>query len=83
MSIMRRMLIEQVLPCASLHQAQEVVDRLFEKSLILRAEVLPVQKGVEQAMVVMEHLEDDVALIKAELRAFFGHDNFNLQALPR
>jgi hypothetical protein len=80
---MHKTLVEHALPCASPHQAQDVIDRLFGKRLILRAEILPIQKGIDQVIVVMENLEEDVAAIASELQAFFGHDKFDLRPLPR
>jgi hypothetical protein len=80
---MHKTLTEHALSCASWQQAQAVIDHLFSKSLILRAEILPVQKGADQVMVVIENLEDDIEAVTHELAAFFGHSNFNFQQMSR
>jgi hypothetical protein len=81
---MANLATELALACKSWQQAQEVIDDLFSKHLIARAEILPVPKSLEhEVQVIMENFEVDILAIQKEVARLFGHDNFMLQALPR
>lgn len=76
---------EFVLTCASWQQAQGVIDQLFDKHLISRAEIIPLikdgQQGVEGVKLIMENIEQDLLKVSDEIARLFGSTNFNLQLL--
>lgn len=75
---------ELALACKSWQQAQDIVDRLFDKHLIARAEILPIRKSTEnEVQVIMEHIEEDILSLQQAIAELLGHDNFSLQALAK
>lgn len=81
-NIMTSTTIESLLTCTSWQQAQDVIDHLFSKQLISKAEMLPTEAG-ETVQLILENIEDNLSNIHKELAEFFGHDNFTLTAIPR
>ena len=59
---------ESVLTCASLQQAQDVVDRLLSKGMINGAEILPNLKNVK---IIFTNLTDEV---RTEITDLLGSD---------
>ncbi|MDB5181649.1 MAG: hypothetical protein JWP13_412 [Candidatus Saccharibacteria bacterium] len=74
---------ELVLSCRSWQQAQNIIEHLFSKQLIARAEILPIQKSIEEVKVIMENIELDILAITREVAELFGTNDFMLEALPR
>ena len=74
---MSSILTESVLSCTSWHQAQNIVDHLFSKQLISRAEILP-GSTADGVKLIIENIEHDSAGIYAELSEFFGLDTYKL-----
>lgn len=78
---MNKLATESVLTCSSWQQAQSVIDRLFDKQLISRAEVIPMKEGLDEVRLIMESIEQDLLKVTDEIAGLFGHRNFNLQLL--
>jgi hypothetical protein len=64
---------ESVLTCASVHEAQNIIDHLFTKQLISRAEILPTSIENEVKL-ILENLEEDINQIKQEIVALIGKE---------
>lgn len=65
---------ESVLTCVSLQQAQDVIDHLFNKQLISRAEVLP-SALEDEVKIILENLEEDVRQIRQEVTTLLGRED--------
>jgi 5-bromo-4-chloroindolyl phosphate hydrolysis protein len=65
---------ESIITCVSVQQAQDVIDYLFSKQLISRAEIIPT-KIENDVKIIFENLEENLQQIEQEVLSLLGTSN--------